>query len=232
MKTIGLIGGLSWESSLEYYRLINEEVAKRLGGYHSAKVVMLSLDFSEIEALSSQARWSEISIILVESARKVEQAGADFLLLCCNTMHKLADDIQAGITIPMLHIADAVGMRARAMNINKLGLLGTRITMEDDFYRSRLGDRFHLEVIIPDAGSRQVIQKIIYEELVHGKILSTSRDALLLIMVDLQRQGAQGIVLGCTEIGLLVDQAQSSMPFFDTTRLHAKAAVDWSLASD
>jgi len=230
MKTIGLIGGLSWESSIEYYRIINQVVAAHLGGYHSARSVMISVDFSEVDHLISQGCWDDIADILVSAARKIELCGADFLVLCCNTMHKLADEIQAGIRIPLLHIADATGLRARSLGLDTLGLLGTRITMEDSFYRAHLEDRFGMRILIPDEADRLKVQQVIYNELVHGTILPASRQLFLEIMDGLKRQGAQGIVLGCTEIGSLVKQENASMPLLDTTLIHATAAVDMALA--
>jgi aspartate racemase len=232
LKTIGLIGGMSWESSLEYYRLINEEVHNRLGGVHSARSVMVSVDFAEIETLQREGRWAEATQAMVEAARQVEQGGADFLLICTNTMHKMASEVQAAINIPLLHIADTTAEQVCASNLHTIGLLGTRFTMEEDFYAGRLAQRFGLQVLIPDPAQREAVHRIIYEELVVGKILPESRQAYRQVIAGLAAQGAQGIILGCTEIGLLVQPEDSSVPLFDTTRLHAMAAVEYALRNE
>lgn len=229
MKTIGMIGGMSWESSVEYYKLINEGVHQKLGGVHSAKSVMVSVDFAEIEALQKAGHWEEATQSMVEAARQVEAAGADFLLICTNTMHKMADDVQAAIHIPLLHIVDAAAEAVRKCGIHTIGLLGTRFTMQGDFYKGRLADKFDLKVIIPSEADQTIIHNVIYEELVTGKILSASRDAYLEIIGKMETEGAQGVILGCTEIGLLVKQSDCSLPLFDTTVLHAAAAVDEAL---
>jgi aspartate racemase len=229
MKTIGLIGGMSWESSIEYYRIINEGVGARLGGLHSAKSVMVSVDFAEIEALQHQGRWEAATQIMIQAAQDVERGGADCVVICTNTMHKMADAIQEKIQIPLLHIADATAERIQEQGLSRIGLLGTRFTMEEDFYKGRLEGRFGLQVLIPQAPARQVIHRVIYDELVLGKIEARSKTQYLDIITTLVRQGAQGIILGCTEIGLLVKQSDCRVPLFDTTVIHATAAVEWAL---
>jgi len=229
MKVIGMIGGMSWESSIEYYRLINETVKEKLGGLHSAKCILYSVDFAEIEALQYQGRWQEAAQIMVDAASRVKAGGADFLVICTNTMHKMADDVEQAVSIPLLHIADATAKVIQAQGLRKIGLLGTKYTMEEDFYRGRLVNKHGLEVLIPDADDREVIHRVIYEELVLGKINSESREEYKLIIERLVAGGAQGIILGCTEIGLLVKQNDSQMPLFDTTYLHAVAAVELAL---
>jgi aspartate racemase len=230
MKTIGLIGGMSWESSIEYYRIINEATHARLGGLHSAKSLMISVDFAEIETLQQQGRWDEAGEILIDAARRLEAGGADFLVLCTNTMHKLADAIQANVRIPLLHIADATAQVVQRAGIHRIGLLGTRYTMEEDFYKGRLSQNFGLEVSIPDAQERQVVHRVIFDELVLGKIDPSSKAQFMNIIEQMVDQGAQGVILGCTEIGLLVHQEDSRLPLFDTTRIHAEAAVETALA--
>ena len=229
MKTIGLIGGMSWESSLEYYRILNETIKERLGGLHSAKCVLVSVDFAEIEPLQHQERWAEQAQMMVAAAQNVERAGADFVLLCTNTMHKLAEDIQAGIHIPFLHIADPTARKIKAAGIRKVGLLGTRFTMEQDFYRLRLEEKHHLTVLIPGEQQRELVHRIIYQELCLGVIKEASRLQYAEVIQDLVQHGAQGIILGCTEIELLVKPEDSPVPLFPTTRIHAEAAVDYAL---
>jgi aspartate racemase len=229
MKTIGLIGGMSWESTLEYYQIINETVKERLGGLHSAKCVLASVDFAEIEPLQRQERWAEQAQMMVAAAQNMERAGADFLLLCTNTMHKLADDIQAGIHIPFLHIADATARRIKSAGIRKVGLLGTRFTMEQDFYRQRLEDKHHLSVLIPGEQQRELVHRVIYDELCLGIVNEGSRVQYSQVIKELANNGAQGIILGCTEIELLVKPEDSPVPLFPTTRIHAEAAVDYAL---
>ncbi len=230
MKTIGLIGGMSWESSSEYYRIINETVQQRLGGVHSAKSIMYSVDFADIETLQHQDRWQEATQCMIDAAQRVEKGGADFLLICTNTMHKMADEVQANISIPLLHIADATAVKVREQGLYKIGLLGTKFTMEEDFYQGRLKGKHSLEVLIPSEPDRAVVHRVIYDELVVGKINPASKAEYKRIIERLIEQGAQGIILGCTEIGLLVEQADSSVPLFDTTQIHAIAAVDYALA--
>ena len=229
MKAIGLIGGMSWESTVEYYRLINESVKERLGGLHSAKCVLYSVDFAEVEALQRQGQWPQAAQVLVGAAQCVEKAGADFVLICTNTMHKLADTVQAGIGIPLLHIADATAEKVNQAGLQQVGLLGTRFTMEEDFYRGRLAGEFGLEVMIPDAKDREMVHRIIYEELCVGAIRPESRGQVADIMSRLVEMGAQGIILGCTELGLLVGPEDCRVPLFDTTRVHALAAVEQAL---
>jgi aspartate racemase len=229
MKTIGLIGGMSWESSIEYYRHINEGVKEKIGGLHSAKSVMVSVDFAEIEILQHQGRWTEAAGMLVEAARYLENGGADFIVLCTNTMHKVADDIQASVRIPLLHIADATAQRVKASGIQAIGLLGTRFTMEEDFYKGRLSEKHGLRVTVPRARERGVVHRVIYEELVAGRIEPGSRAQYIDIIEHLIGQGVEGVILGCTEIGLLVHQEDSRVPLFDTTRIHAEAAVEYAL---
>jgi aspartate racemase len=229
MKTIGLIGGMSWESSLEYYRIINDAVHQRLGGFHSAKCILVSVDFAEIEELQYQSRWDEAAEQMTAAARQLQAAGADLVVLCTNTMHKSAPSIQAAVSIPFLHIADPTALAVKAQQIQIVALLGTQFTMEQDFYRGRLQQQHGLTVLIPDLADRQIIHRVIYEELVQGIIRPESREAYRGIIQKLIDQGAQGIILGCTEIGLLVKQADASVPIFDTTLLHALAAVEFSL---
>lgn len=229
MKTIGLVGGMSWESSIEYYRIINELVRERLGGLHSAKSVMYSVDFAEIETLQRQGRWEEATRFMVEAARHVEIGGADFVVICTNTMHKMAERVQEQIGIPLLHIADATAAKIRARGLRRVGLLGTRFTMEGDFYRGRLVEKHGLEVLIPPDRERETVHRVIYDELVVGKIMPASKIHYLDIIGGLIRDGAGGIILGCTEIGLLVGQEDVEVPVFDTTLIHARAAVEYAL---
>jgi aspartate racemase len=229
MKTIGLIGGMSWESSLEYYRILNETVKDRLGGLHSAKCILYSVEFAEIEALQHAGRWDEAARIMVEAGQSLERAGADLLVLCTNTMHKLAGEIEAGVNIPLLHIADAAAEAVKAAGISRVGLLGTRFTMEQDFYRGRLTDKHGLQVIIPGQPDRELIHQVIYGELCLGVIKPESRLRFAGIIAKLVAAGAQGVILGCTEIESLVRQEDSPVPVFPTTRIHAEAAVAWAL---
>ena len=229
MKTIGLIGGMSWESSIEYYRIINEATRDELGGLHSAKSIMYSVEFAEIEALQHAGRWDEAARILIAAAQSLEKGGADFVLICTNTMHKLYDDVQRQIKIPMLHIADATAQVIKAGGIGRVGLLGTRFTMEEDFYRGRLIENYGLEVIVPTAEEMTEVHRIIYDELCAGKIIAASRQTYVDIIKRVVGEGAEGVILGCTEIGLLVRQEDSSVPLFDTTAIHAKAAVKYAL---
>jgi aspartate racemase len=231
MKTIGLIGGMSWGSSIEYYRIINEVTKSKLGGLHSAKSVMYSVDFAEIEALQHQSRWQEAADLMVSAAQNVERAGADFVVLCTNTMHKLADEIEASIQVPFLHIADATAEKIQSRGIQKIGLLGTRFTMEQDFYRGRLIDKHGLEVLVPNEDERAVVHQVIYEELCLGIINPESRKQYIEIMDRLVNSGAKGIILGCTEIELLVQTGDTTVELFPTTRIHAEAAVDRATAT-
>ena len=229
MKIIGLIGGMSWESSIEYYRIINETAKEKLGGLHSAKSLMVTVDFAEIEKLQHENRWDEAGQILVECAQDLERGGADFIVLCTNTMHKLADQIIANVNIPFLHIADATAEKIVSSDMKKIGLLGTRFTMEHDFYKGRLIQNFGLDVLVPNEADRKIVHRVIYDELVQGKIVDSSREEYKRIMASLIENGAEGIILGCTEIELLVSQKDSSAPLFPTTSIHAISAVEYAL---
>ncbi len=228
-KTIGLIGGMSWESSLIYYKTINEEIKKTLGDTHSCQSLMFSVDFGEIAALQHKGDWDRLAEIMTDAARKLEKGGADFIVLCTNTMHKLADKITASVKIPLLHIADATAEAIKNKKISKVGLLGTRFTMEQDFLKGRLLEDHGIETIIPDEQKREVIHQIIYRELVKGMITDDSRQAFLEIIEGLMAEGAEGIILGCTEIGLLITPEHTDRLLFDTTDIHAKKAIALSL---
>lgn len=230
MKTIGLLGGMSWESSVEYYRFVNEHVKARLGGLHSARCVLYSVDFAEIERLQQRGEWDTAGDILGEAAHQLELAGAEILVLCTNTMHRVATAIQSHIAIPLLHIADPTAEAIAGANLRTVGLLGTRFTMEQDFYKGRLADQYNLNVLIPDAPDRATVHRIIYEELCLGQILPESRDAYRAVIGRLVEAGAEAVILGCTEIELLIGQQDSPVPLFDTTRLHAVAVVEYALA--
>lgn len=229
MKTIGLVGGMSWESSIEYYQIINETVRAKLGGLHSAKCMMYSVDFAEIELLQHQAKWNEATHIMIAAAKSLEKGGADFVVFCTNTMHKVADEVQKHIQIPILHIADATAERIKAQGLERVGLLGTRFTMEEDFYKGRLTQKYNLKVMIPTGEERGIVHRVIYEELCMGEIKQSSRMKYMEIVERLAQGGAEGIILGCTEIGLLIKKEDSRVPLFDTTRIHAVAAVDYAL---
>jgi len=229
MKTIGLIGGMSWESSLEYYRIINETVKEKLGGLHSAKSIMYSVDFEAIEKLQHQGKWDDATKLMIDAAQRVEKAGADFVIICTNTMHKMADEIQKSIKIPLLHIADATAQRIAEQGLKKIGLLGTKFTMEEDFYKGRLISKFGFEVIIPNEGERQIVHDVIYNELCVGQIKQSSKYRFRQIIENLIADGAEGIILGCTEVPLLVEQDDSDVPLFDTTNIHAQAAVEHAI---
>ncbi len=229
MKTIGLIGGMSWESSLEYYRIINERVKALRGGLHSAQSLMYSVDFAEIETLQHQGQWQAAGVILADAAQRLERGGADVVVLCTNTMHKVVDAITAAIQIPLIHIADPTAAAIRASGIRKIGLLGTRFTMEQDFYKGRLIQQHGLEVLTPTQTDRDSVHRIIYEELCLGVISPASKAEYLRVIQRMEEAGADGIILGCTEIGLLIQAIDSQLPLFDTTRLHAEAAVDFVL---
>lgn len=230
MKTIGLIGGMSWESSIEYYRIINETVREKLGGLHSAKNVMYSVDFAEIETMQHQNRWEEATQLMIEAAQHVQNGGADFVLICTNTMHKMADDVQRHINIPLLHIADATAEAIKKQGLTKIGLLGTRYTMEEQFYRGRLESKHSLTVLIPSDDDREIIHHVIYDELCLGEVKPASKSEYTAIIDKLIQAGAQGIILGCTEISLLVGESDSAVPIFDTTLIHAVSAVDYALS--
>ena len=229
MKTIGMIGGMSWESSLEYYRFLNQMVKKRLGGLHSARCLMYSVDFAEIEILQHQDRWDEATELMVDAAGRVERGGADFLIICTNTMHLMADDVQKSIGIPLIHIADAAAGRIKSMGLTRVGLLGTRFTMEQDFYKERLSSRHGIEVVVPDEEGKQTVHDVIYNELCLGVLEETSRSRFQKIIAEMGGRGAQGVILGCTEIPLLISAEDTDLPIFDTTAIHAEAAVDYAL---
>jgi aspartate racemase len=230
MKTLGLIGGMSWESTLPYYRHINEGVKNRLGGLHSARLVLYSVDFAEVEHLQRTGQWSAAGVLLAQAAQALQAAGAQGLVLCTNTMHKVADAMEAAVNLPLLHIADATARAIAAAGCSRVGLLGTRFTMEQDFYKARLTDRFGLEVLVPSASQRDEVHRIIYDELCLGQVHAASQQVYRNVMADLVAQGAQAVILGCTEIGLLVSAADCEVLLFDTTALHAQAAVDWMLS--
>lgn len=230
MKTIGLLGGMSWESTLPYYRHINEAVRERLGGLHSARLVLYSLDFHEIEALQRQGDWAAAGTLLADAARRLESAGADFLLLCTNTMHKVADAIEAASALPLLHIADPTAAAIQAAGLQRVGLLGTRFTMEQPFYRERLEDRHGIQVLVPDEPDRAEVHRVIYEELCRGVVSEVSRQAYRQVITRLVARGAQAVILGCTEIGLLVRADDAEVPLFDTCVLHAQAAAERALS--
>jgi aspartate racemase len=230
MKTIGLIGGMSWESTVPYYRIINRVVGESLGGLHSAKLLLYSVDFQEIEELQRLNRWEEAGAIMADVARRLEGAGADFLVLCTNTMHKVAPAIEASVRIPLLHIADATAEAILRAGIQKVGLLGTRFTMEQCFYKSRLEKVHHLEVLTPSEKDREIVHAVIYQELCLGRIAEASRSEYRRIIGDLAARGAQCIILGCTEISLLVQASDSPVPLFDTTSLHGQAAAMLALS--
>ena len=230
MKTIGMIGGMSWESTSLYYRLINEETKRRLGGLHSARIAMVSLDFQDIETLQMQDDWKAAADILIDAARRVEKAGADFLLICTNTMHKVADEVAEAIDIPLLHLADATAERITEAGIETVGLLGTRFTMEHDFYKGRL-EEHGIRVLTPDAEGRELVHRVIYEELCLGITKGDSRKAFVEVIDDLAQRGASAVVQGCTEIGLLVSEQHTDVPLFDTSRIHAEQAVAYALDS-
>ena len=230
MKTLGLIGGMSWESTADYYRVINEEVKARLGGLHSAKICLWSVDFAEIEVLQHQGRWAETAVLLAKAAQSLEAAGAESVLICTNTMHKVAPEVSAAVSIPLLHIADATGQVLKAEGITRVGLLGTRFTMSERFYRERLEQQFNIDVLVPDEDDQALVHRIIYDELCLGKVNEESRHAYIKVMERLTAQGAQAVILGCTEIAMLVKPEHTDIRLFDTTRIHAEAAVTFALA--
>ena len=229
MKTIGLIGGMSWESSLEYYRIINELVKEKLGGLHSAKSLMYSLDFDEIEKLQHQGKWDKLTSVMIKAAQNLEKGGADFVLICTNTMHKMADDVQDNINIPLLHLVDTTADKIKQNRLKKVGLLGTKFTMEEDFYKGRLMNKYGLDVIIPNEKDRKIIHQVIYQELCLGNIKKSSKDRYIEIINKLIESGAEAVILGCTEIPLLIRQEDVKVPLYDTTAIHAEAAVEYSL---
>ena len=230
MKTIGLLGGMSWESTLPYYRQVNETIKARLGGLHSAKLVLYSVDFHEIERLQHAGDWDTAGNVLADAARALERAGADFIVLCTNTMHKVAAAIESAVRIPLFHIADATAGEIKAAGIGTVGLLGTRFTMEQAFYKDRLREKHGLHVLVPDVADRDVIHRVIYDELCLGKIRDESREEYRRIMRKLVADGAQAVIYGCTEIILLVGPADCSVPTFDTTAIHARKAAEFALA--
>ena len=229
MKTIGLLGGMSWESTVGYYRAINEGIKKRLGGLHSAKIVLYSVDFASIERLQRDGDWDGTAKILSEVANRIEDAGADFLLICTNTMHKVAPQIEKSIQIPLLHIADATAEILARDNIKKIGLLGTLFTMEQDFYKGRLKEKYGLDIRVPNMEDRKIVHDIIFQELCLGKIDTESKKEYLRIINDMSIQGAEAVILGCTEIGMLINQKDTHVRLYDTTAIHAEKAVDYAL---
>ena len=229
MKTIGLIGGMSWESTVPYYRLINEGVKQRLGGLHSARIILYSVDFAEVEHLQRTGNWQAAGELLAQAAHKLQGAGAEALVLCTNTMHKVADAIESAVQIPLLHIADPTAMQIRQAGLSKVGLLGTRFTMEQPFYKDRLVQRHGMQVLVPSAADREMVHRVIYEELCLGQVRASSRAQYQRVMADLVAQGAQAIILGCTEISLLIGAEDAPVPLFDTTAIHAQSAVAWVL---
>jgi aspartate racemase len=229
MKTIGLLGGMSWESTLNYYRIINQGMKNALGGLHSAKIAMYSVDFEPLERLQGQGDWEGTAKILLEAALNVQAAGADFLVICTNTMHKVAPEIEKAITIPLLHIADATAEALLHQGIKTVGLLGTAFTMEQEFYKGRLSEKFRLNVLVPNREDRQIVHKIIYQELCLGKIQVDSKAEYLRIINELSSQGAEAVILGCTEIGMLVNQNDTKVRLFDTTVIHAEKAVEYAI---
>ena len=232
MKTIGLLGGMSWESTIPYYRQINQHIKQQLGGLHSAKIILYSVDFADIEALQRSGDWDKAGELLAEAAVKLQAAGADCLVLCTNTMHKVAAVIETAVTIPLLHIADATAEAIQLAGLNKVALLGTRFTMEQDFYKKRLTESYGLEVLVPDEESRALVHQVIYQELCLGVVKPDSRLQYQQIMADLVVQGAEAIILGCTEIALLVSAEDCAVPLFDTTFLHAQKAADFALEQE
>ncbi|MEK5486251.1 MULTISPECIES: aspartate/glutamate racemase family protein [Lysinibacillus] len=231
MKTIGLIGGMSWESSAAYYRLMNEQVKQRLGGLHSAKCILYSVDFQQIEHFQAKGEWDKAGNVLAQAAQSLERAGADFVIICTNTMHKVIDIIEAAITIPILHIADATARQIKEADLQKIALLGTKYTMEQAFYKARV-EGFGIEVIVPDSHERMEVNRIIYEELCLGIIKQDAKSYYIQVVEELVQAGAQGVILGCTEIGLLIQQEDISVPVFDTAAIHAQTAVSMAIQEE
>ena len=232
MKTIGLIGGMSWESSIVYYELINKKVKELLGGFHSCQSLMYTVDFDNIVKLQHEGKWKELDLLMANSAKRLEKGGADIVVLCTNTMHLCSEAIKESISIPFLHIAEATGISITNSNIKKVALLGTKFTMEKDFYKDILVDKFGIEVITPNDMEREDVHRIIYEELVHGQIKDESREIYKSIIKNLKNRGAEGVILGCTEIPLLISDSDVSIPTFDTTQIHAEQAVIWALNNE
>jgi len=220
---------MSWESTAEYYRIINKTVKERLGGLHSAKILLYSVDFSEVATLQTEGRWPEATEFMCDAARRIERGGADCVLICTNTMHKMAPEVQSTVTIPLLHIADTTAIEIKKRGIKRVALLGTKYTMEEDFYKGRLVDDYDLDVVIPPEDGRTIVNRVIYEELCLGKVVEESRNQFQQIIHDLNRRGVEGVILGCTEISILINQDDSPLPPFDTTAIHAQAAVDFAL---
>ncbi len=231
LKTIGLIGGMSWESTVSYYRQINEAIKERLGGFHSAKIVLYSVDFHEVEHLQNAGDWNAAGLLLADAARALESAGADFVVLCTNTMHKVAPAIEAAVRIPLFHIADSTAAEIKKASLISVGLLGTCFTMEQAFYKDRLIERHGLQVLIPKRQDREIVHRVIYDELCLGKVIDESRSEYRRIIADLVAQGAEAIILGCTEISLLVGQEDSTVPLFDTTSIHARKAAELAFSA-
>ncbi|MDE1183900.1 aspartate/glutamate racemase family protein [Paraburkholderia sp.] len=232
MKTIGVIGGMSWESSAEYYRLLNRHAKARLGGHHNARNLMVTVDFAEVEACQRAGDWDALGVQMSNAAQQLERGGADLVILATNTMHRVHAAIEAAISVPFLHIADPTGSALRAAGVERVGLLGTRYTMEQDFYSGRLRDRYALDTLTPNEADRANVHRIIYDELCHGEIEAASRDVYRRVIDDLAARGAQAVILGCTEITLLIKPEHASLPVFDTTALHAQAAVEWAIGTD
>jgi aspartate racemase len=231
MKTIGVIGGMSWESSTEYYRLLNRHAKARLGGHHNARSLLLTVDFAEVEANQRAGDWHALGEQMAQAARQLERGGADLVILATNTMHRVCESIEQAITVPFLHIADPTGAALRAAGVERVGLLGTRYTMEQTFYTGRLRERYGLDTLVPDGAERADVHRIIYDELCHGRVDDASRKVYQRVIDDLAARGAQAVILGCTEITLLIKPEDSSLPVFDTTALHAQAAVEWAIES-
>ncbi len=229
MKVIGLIGGMSWESTAEYYRIINENVKERLKGFHSAKILLYSVNFHQIVSLQRDSRWQQATEIMCDAAGRVQRGGADCLLICTNTMHRMAQQVQNAVKIPLIHIADATATEIKRSGISQVALLATQYTMKEDFYKGRLAAYHNLEVMIPPEKDRRIVNQVIYDELCLGKILADSRNQLVRIIEDMSARGAQGVILGCTELPLLIDQEDSPLQLFNTTLIHAQAAVDFAL---
>jgi aspartate racemase len=225
MKTIGLIGGMSWESSLEYYRILNEKVKKELGGLHSAKTILYSVDFEEIKNLQHEGEWDKLTEIMIGAAKSLEKAGAEMIVICTNTMHKMAPEVENNINLPLLHIADATAQSIKNLKLKKVGLLGTKFTMEQEFYKNRLIEKHNIDVVVPNDEDRDLVHKIIYNELCLGKIKDSSKQEYIRIINNLIKDGAEGVILGCTEIPLLIKQEDVAIPIFDTTTIHAEIAV-------
>jgi aspartate racemase len=230
VKTIGLIGGMSWESTVDYYKILNREIKKKLGEPHSAEIIMYSVDFADIEKMQSAGQWDKLSKKMINIAQKLEKAGAEMLLICANTMHQMADEVQQKINIPLLHIADAAAEKIESGGYKNVGLLGTKYTMEGSFYKNRINENYDIDVIIPEVEERDYIHQVIYQELVSGILKDKSRENFKEIIANLKEKGAAGIILGCTEIPLLIKDKDSSLPIFNTTELHAKKAVEFALS--